>query len=65
VRLPAPHVSSVTFVGENLDLLLITTAYRDLDTQGLEHYPDAGRLFLADVGVTGHPTTPWKLFRLK
>jgi sugar lactone lactonase YvrE len=65
VRLPAPHVSSVTFVGENLDLLLITTAYRDLDTQGLEHYPDAGRLFLADVGVTGHPTTPWNSSALK
>jgi len=55
----------VTFVGENLDLLLITTAYRDLDTQGLEHYPDAGRLFLADVGVTGHPTTPWNSSALK
>lgn len=59
VQVPAPHVSSVAFVGEALDRLLITTASRDLDDSGLARYPDAGRLFLADVGVAGIPTTPW------
>ena len=59
VRVPAPHVSSVAFVGDGLDRLLITTASRDLDEDGLLRHPDAGRLFLADVGVTGAPTTAW------
>jgi sugar lactone lactonase YvrE len=65
VSIPAPHVSSVAFVGDDLDLLLVTTAYRDLDAQGRTLYPDAGRLFVADVGVTGHPTTLWDSSALK
>lgn len=59
VEVPAPHVSSLCFVGPELDRLVITTASRDLDAAGLERYPDAGRLFVADVGVTGTPTSPW------
>lgn len=59
VTVPAPHVSSLCFVGPDLDRLVITTASRDLDEVGLARYPDAGRLFLADVGVTGTPTFPW------
>ncbi|TFD84019.1 SMP-30/gluconolactonase/LRE family protein [Cryobacterium lactosi] len=55
----APHVSSVAFVGDELDTLLITTASRDLDGPDLLTYPDAGRLFLADVGATGMPSTRW------
>ncbi len=60
VRVPVPDVSSVAFIGGDLDRLLITTSSRDLDVVGRETYPDAGALFLADVGVTGQPTTPWK-----
>ncbi|MET1062570.1 MAG: SMP-30/gluconolactonase/LRE family protein [Aeromicrobium sp.] len=59
VRVAAPHVSSVAFVGDQLDRLLVTTASRDLDEDGLLQYPDAGKLFLADVGVSGTPTHPW------
>jgi sugar lactone lactonase YvrE len=59
VDVGVPHVSSVCFVGPELDRLLITTASRDLDDAGLAQYPDAGRLFLADVGVAGTPTFPW------
>ena len=65
VSLPAPHVSSVAFVGDDLDLLLVTTAYRDLDAEGRTHFPDAGRLFVTDVGVAGLPTTPWDSSALK
>jgi sugar lactone lactonase YvrE len=65
VSIPAPHVSSVAFVGDDLDLLLVTTSYRDLDAQGRTLYPDAGRLFVADVRVTGHPTTLWDSSALK
>ena len=59
VSVPAPHVSSVAFVGPALDRLLITTASRDLDDAGLAEHPDAGRLFIVDVGVVGTPTYSW------
>lgn len=59
VAVSAPHVSSVAFVGQDLERLLITTASRDLDERGLAQYPDAGRLFLVDVGVAGAPTYEW------
>jgi sugar lactone lactonase YvrE len=59
VNVPCPHPSSVAFVGDDLDILLITTASRDLSEADLAKYPDAGRLFLARVGVSGIPTFPW------
>lgn len=59
VRVDAPHVSSVAFVGQALDLLLITTASRDLDAAQLARFPDAGRLFTARVGTTGAPCSSW------
>lgn len=59
VEVDAPHVSSVCFVGDALDRLLVTTASRDLSEQGLAQYPNAGRLFIADVPVPGIPTSPW------
>jgi sugar lactone lactonase YvrE len=59
VTVPCPHPSSVAFVGDDLDTLLITTASRDLSEAELVRYPDAGRLFLARVGATGTPTFPW------
>jgi sugar lactone lactonase YvrE len=59
VTVPTPHPSSVAFVGEALDILLITTSSRDLGEDELARYPDAGRLFLAHVDATGTPTVPW------
>ena len=59
VKVAAPHTSSVAFVGDSLDTLLITTASRDLDDAQRRRYPDAGRLFLAHVGATGTPVSPW------
>ena len=59
VSVPCPHPSSVAFVGDGLDLLLITTASRDLSEAELRQYPDAGRLFLADVETPGTPTFAW------
>jgi len=59
VRVSAPHTSSVAFVGPELDVLLITTASRDLSAHELERYPDAGRLFTARVGVRGTPCALW------
>jgi sugar lactone lactonase YvrE len=59
VTLPCPHVSSVAFAGPRLDTLVITTSSRDLDEAGIERYPDAGRLFVADVGVAGTSCAAW------
>ncbi|MEU8230731.1 SMP-30/gluconolactonase/LRE family protein [Actinoplanes sp. NPDC048967] len=59
VTVAAPHTTSVAFVGAGLDRLLITTATAHLDAGQLAAYPMSGRLFLADVGVTGLPVTPW------
>lgn len=58
VHIAAPHPSSVAFIGSGLDILLVTTASRDLRADDLMRYPDAGRLFTARVGTTGVPTTP-------
>jgi sugar lactone lactonase YvrE len=60
VRVAAPHTSSVAFIGADLGTLLITTASKELTERQLEEFPDSGRLFLADVGVRGLPTTPWR-----
>ena len=62
VRVAAPQVSSVAFVGEELDLLLITTAREDLDAEQLTRFPHSGRLFTIAVGATGLCTTPWSGF---
>ena len=59
VTVPCPHPSSVAFVGDDLDILLITTASRDLSDRDLTRFPDAGRLFLARVGAAGTPTFAW------
>jgi sugar lactone lactonase YvrE len=59
VHTSAPHTSSVAFVGERLDRLLITSGRQDLDAQQLGAFPDSGSLFLADVDAVGVPTTPW------
>jgi sugar lactone lactonase YvrE len=59
VRVPTPHPSSVAFIGNELDTLLITTASRDLSSAELLQHPDAGRLFIADVLAVGLPTHSW------
>jgi len=59
VTVPAPHTTSVAFIGAGLDRLLITTATAGLGAGQLAAYPMSGRLFLADVGVAGLPVTPW------
>lgn len=59
IMLPAPHVTSVAFVGPERRTLLITTAREGLSTEQLERHPLSGRLFLSKVDVTGVPTAPW------
>jgi len=55
----APNVSSVAFVGQELDILLITTASEQLSPSELAQYPNSGRLFSCRVGVHGLPVPYW------
>jgi sugar lactone lactonase YvrE len=59
IDVSAPNTSSVAFVGSSLETLLITTAAEQLSAAQLVAYPDSGRLFTVDVGVSGLPVTPW------
>lgn len=63
VETSAPHTTSVAFAGPRLDVLVITTATEGLDPTELAEAPNSGRLFTAEVGVTGRPTPYWKPVR--
>ncbi|MGW0391256.1 SMP-30/gluconolactonase/LRE family protein [Streptomyces sp. NPDC003042] len=60
VDVATSHVTSCTFAGPELDVLVITTAAAEglTDTQ-LRAEPDAGRLFVCRPGATGLPATPY------
>lgn len=58
VHVPAPHTSSVAFAGDDLDLLVITTAWNELTDQQRADHPHSGRLFTVRVGVAGTPVAP-------
>ncbi|GAA3409341.1 SMP-30/gluconolactonase/LRE family protein [Streptosporangium vulgare] len=59
VEVAAPNVTSVAFVGPRLDTLLITSARTGMTREETARHPDAGRVFLADVGTRGLPTSYW------
>lgn len=60
VRVPAGHVTSLCFAGEDLRDLYITTARDGLNPEQLERYPLSGSLFRLRPGVDGIPES---LFR--
>ena len=53
IEVPAPHVTSCAFVGENLDYLIITTARENMTDEALNQYPQSGNTFMAQTGVKG------------
>lgn len=55
VEVPAPHVSSCAFAGEERDQLIITTARHEVDEATLRQYPQSGHVFIARPGVKGIP----------
>jgi sugar lactone lactonase YvrE len=59
IDVPAPHTSSVAFVGPARQTLLITTARAGLSSVQLDEFPLSGHLFIAQVDAAGIPTTPW------
>lgn len=59
VDVAAPHTSSVCFVGDRLDSLLITTARAELTPAQRQEYPLSGRLFTVAVDTCGAPAALW------
>ncbi len=55
IEVPAPHVTSCAFGGDDLATLYITTAREGLDDEQLETYPQSGGLFAVEPGVKGIP----------
>jgi len=53
VEVSVPQVSSCSFVGENLDHLLITTARENMKEDETIKYPQSGDTFLVKVNVKG------------
>ncbi|SDU90039.1 Sugar lactone lactonase YvrE [Microlunatus sagamiharensis] len=56
VEVGAANTTACTFGGESLDRLFITTSRENAD---LDADPQAGSLFVADVGVRGRPVRPF------
>jgi sugar lactone lactonase YvrE len=59
IELPAPHTTSLAFVGPELDQLLITTARGELSSTEQEEFPLSGSLFLARPGCRGLAAHSW------
>ena len=55
LRVPAPHVTSLTFGGRDLSTLFITTARDGLGPRELEAAPGSGSLFMVQASVPGQP----------
>lgn len=53
IDVPAPQTSSVTFAGDELATLVISTARDGLSEDELTRFPDSGALFVAEVGAVG------------
>lgn len=58
IELTVPHVTSCCFGGENLDVMLITTAQENLSSDELKKYPQSGDVFLVNVEVGGFESNP-------
>jgi D-xylonolactonase len=54
--LPVSNVTSCTFGGDNLDILFVTSAAKELTASQLEAQPMAGSIFQIITGVTGLET---------
>jgi sugar lactone lactonase YvrE len=59
IRIDAPHSSSIAFVGEDLDIAVVTSASRDLSADERARHPHAGGLWIAQPGARGRAATRW------
>ena len=58
IALPALQVTSVTFAGDGLDKLLVTSATTGLSSDALKAYPQSGNTFVIDVSARGVCAVP-------
>nr|WP_315234957.1 SMP-30/gluconolactonase/LRE family protein [uncultured Albidiferax sp.] len=59
INLPASQITNVTFGGENLDLMLVTSARAGLSAAQLAEQPLAGSAFVLRTGVRGLVPAVW------
>ncbi len=59
VDVDVPRPTSVAFGGPGLDRIYVTSARQGLTGEQLRAHPDSGRLFVAEPGVAGMPTSGW------
>ena len=57
-KLPAPRVTSLTFMGADLDTIAVTTARTGLEQHVLEQFPYSGGVFIIAAPVKGIAETP-------
>lgn len=60
VSVPAPHVTSCAFGGDDLRTLYITTARQELTSEQLEQFPLSGSLFACRTEVEGSLTSEFR-----
>ena len=53
-----PQVTSITFVGEGLKHIAVTTASIGLNQKALNDYPHSGSVFILKVDAKGLPEAP-------
>jgi len=53
IAVPAPHVTSCTFGGDDFQTLFITTARENLTAEQMKQYPLSGSVFAVQLGVGG------------
>ncbi|MEX2594205.1 MAG: SMP-30/gluconolactonase/LRE family protein [Anditalea sp.] len=58
ITVPAPNITSCAFAGENLDMLIITTASENMSEVDLKQYPGSGNIFYVKTKVKG--TLPFR-----
>jgi sugar lactone lactonase YvrE len=61
LNLPALNITSCAFGGEQLDLMLVTTASQYLSAAQLTEYPESGNIFLVQMDTKGFLPNPVNL----
>ena len=60
-RLPAPRITSLTFFGDDLTTIAVTSARVGLDAEVLKQYPYSGAVFILQADIQGIAETPAQL----
>jgi sugar lactone lactonase YvrE len=55
ISVPAPNITSCAFAGEDLNVLIITSARENMRGEDLKKYPDSGNIFYVKTRVKGVP----------